>query len=88
MNKLLTGSDAVAKIFQKEGVRFVFAYPGTSELVLCNAFTNTKGIRLINGRGDKESAFMAAGGSLIKPLLSVALLHGARPAVGLGPGPS
>ncbi len=78
MNKLLTGSDAVAKILQKEGVRFVFAYPGTSELVLCNAFANTKGIRLINGRGDKESAFMAAGGSLIKPLLSVALLHGAR----------
>lgn len=78
MNKLLTGSDVVAKIFQKEGVRYVFAYPGTSELALCNAFAKTKRIRLINGRGDKESAFMAAGGSLIKPLLSVALLHGAR----------
>lgn len=76
--RLLTGAEAIARILKSEHVEDVFAYPGTSELVLCDAISKIKGIRLINSRGDKEAAFMAAGGSVIDPAKSVAILHGAR----------
>lgn len=76
--KLISGAQALAYILKKESVEYVFAYPGTSELAICDAVLNTEGLTLINGRGDKESAFMAAGGSLLKHTKSVALLHGAR----------
>lgn len=76
--KLLTGAEAVALLMKKFGIEYVFAYPGTSELALCDSILRTPGIKLVNGRGDKESAFMAAGGSLLKPNKAVALLHGAR----------
>lgn len=75
---LITGAEAVARIIRREKIQYVFAYPGTSELALCDAILRTPGITLINGRGDKESAFMAAGGCLLSPLTAVAILHGAR----------
>ncbi|KKU82733.1 MAG: Acetolactate synthase, large subunit [Microgenomates group bacterium GW2011_GWA2_47_8] len=77
-NLLLTGGEAIAVVLKREGINTIFAYPGTSELMLCNAIQKSRDLRLINGRGDKESAFMAAGAGLIKPLQACALLHGAR----------
>ncbi|MFJ8752639.1 thiamine pyrophosphate-binding protein [Streptomyces sp. NPDC102441] len=74
----LTGAEAVTVLLVLAGVSTVFAYAGTSELSLCDAVTGADGIELINGRGDKESAFMAAGASLLEANRGVALLHGAR----------
>jgi acetolactate synthase-1/2/3 large subunit len=75
---LLTGAQAVAALLAEGGVRNVFVYAGTSELALCDALHHTDGIHLSNGRGDKESAFMAAGASLTRPGRGAAVLHGAR----------
>lgn len=75
---VLTGAETVAVLLAAAGVCDVFAYPGTSELALCDAIDHADGIRLINGRGDKESAFMAAGASLLQPNRGAAILHGAR----------
>ncbi|MBI5122565.1 thiamine pyrophosphate-binding protein [Candidatus Roizmanbacteria bacterium] len=75
---LLSGADALVKLLKKAGVRYAFAYPGTSELVMCNSILKSRTISLINGRGDKEATFMAAGGSVFTPLNSIAILHGAR----------
>ncbi|MFE5239598.1 MULTISPECIES: thiamine pyrophosphate-binding protein [unclassified Streptomyces] len=74
----LTGAEAVTVSLVLAGVSTVFAYAGTSELSLCDAVSGADGIDLVNGRGDKESAFMAAGASLLEPNRGVALLHGAR----------
>lgn len=74
----LTGAETVAVLLGAAGVSHVFAYAGTSELPLCDAVANTPGITLLNGRGDKESAFMAAGGSLLRANRAAAILHGAR----------
>lgn len=76
--KYLSGAKVIVEIAKMFKVEYVFAYPGTSELILCNEFLVKPGIKLINGRGDKESAFMAAGGSLLRSNKAVALLHGAR----------
>src|SRR5580700_4648914 len=75
---LLTGAEALAAVLVASGVRRVFAYAGTSELALCDRFIRTPGMQLINGRGDKESAFMAAGASLVRPARGAAIIHGAR----------
>lgn len=75
---LLSGSDALIELLKIAGVKYAFAYPGTSELALCESILNSQTISLINGRGDKEAAFMAAGGSIFTPLNSIAILHGAR----------
>ena len=74
----LTGAEAVAAVLAAAGVQQVFAYPGTSELALCDAVDRTGRTRLVNGRGDKESAFLAAGASLLHPARGAAILHGAR----------
>lgn len=74
----LTGAEAVAVLLATAGVEKVFVYAGTSELALCDAVDRVEGTRLINGRGDKESAFMAAGASLQVPNKGAAILHGAR----------
>ena len=74
----LTGAEAVAALLAANDVAKVFIYAGTSELALGDAITRVDGMRLINGRGDKESAFMAAGASLLEPNRGVAILHGAR----------
>ncbi|MET9684228.1 thiamine pyrophosphate-binding protein [Streptomyces coeruleorubidus] len=75
---LLTGAEAVAALLADGGVRNVFVYAGTSELAICDALDRSEGIHLANGRGDKESAFMAAGASLMTPGRGAAVLHGAR----------
>ncbi|WSQ09423.1 thiamine pyrophosphate-binding protein [Streptomyces sp. NBC_01231] len=75
---LLTGAEAVAALLADGGVRSVFVYAGTSELAICDALHRTEGVQLSNGRGDKESAFMAAGASLTNPGRGAAVLHGAR----------
>jgi acetolactate synthase-1/2/3 large subunit len=74
----LTGAEAVALVLRQEGIRLVFSYPGTSELALCDAIERTMDISLINGRGDKETAFMAAGACLLSPSVATGILHGAR----------
>ncbi|MBC2900812.1 thiamine pyrophosphate-binding protein [Streptomyces cupreus] len=74
----LTGAEAVAVVLAAAGVGVVFGYPGTSELALCDAVDRTPGMEMINGRGDKESAFMAAGAGLLSPGRGAAILHGAR----------
>ncbi|GAA2868556.1 acetolactate synthase [Actinoplanes cyaneus] len=75
---MLTGAETVAVLLAEAGVSEVFVYAGTSELALCDAVDQASGIRVVNGRGDKESAFMAAGASLLKPNVGAAILHGAR----------
>lgn len=75
---LLSGADTLVELLKMAGVKQAFAYPGTSELALCESILNSQSISLINGRGDKEAAFMAAGGSIFTPLKSIAILHGAR----------
>jgi acetolactate synthase-1/2/3 large subunit len=75
---LLTAGELVGVLLTAAGVERVFCYGGTSELPLCDAVEAIPGITLINGRGDKESAFMAAGASLIRPITGAAILHGAR----------
>jgi acetolactate synthase-1/2/3 large subunit len=74
----LTGAEAVAWLLRQHGVGTAFAYAGTSELAVCDALARVPGVRLVNGRGDKESAFMAAGASLLRPHRGAAVLHGAR----------
>jgi acetolactate synthase-1/2/3 large subunit len=74
----LTGAEAVAAILGQHGVETVFAYAGTSELALCDGVERAGRLRLVNGRGDKESVFMAAGASLRRPNRGVAIVHGAR----------
>lgn len=76
--QLLTGAEACVRILEKYNIQYAFAYPGTSELLLCNELIKSKKITIINGRGDKESAFMSAGATMLSPLKAVAILHGAR----------
>jgi acetolactate synthase-1/2/3 large subunit len=77
MDSLLTGAEATAEVLSQHDATLVFGYPGTSELALCDSVERHPRLRLVNGRGDKESAFMAAGASLLGRT-GVALLHGAR----------
>ncbi|GAB2948487.1 hypothetical protein GCM10027280_41410 [Micromonospora polyrhachis] len=74
----LTGAEVVAGLLAAAGVARIFIYAGTSELALGDAIDRVDGLQLSNGRGDKESAFMAAGASLLEPNRGVAVLHGAR----------
>jgi acetolactate synthase-1/2/3 large subunit len=75
---LLTGAEAVTLLAVSHGCRYAVAYPGTSELALCDAFARSDVIELVNGRGDKESVFVAAGANIFEPRTAVAILHGAR----------
>ncbi|HEY4457227.1 MAG TPA: DUF4915 domain-containing protein [Pseudonocardiaceae bacterium] len=72
----LTGAEAVALGLRRAGVRVAFAYAGTSELALCDAFARLA--LLVNGRGDKEALFEAGGASRLRPGNGAAILHGAR----------
>ena len=38
---ILSGAEAVSLLMYEAGIEFVFAYPGTSELVLCNSLLKT-----------------------------------------------
>jgi acetolactate synthase-1/2/3 large subunit len=73
---LLTGAEAVALALYRSGAGVAFAYAGTSELALCDALARM-GL-LVNGRGDRESLFQAAGASRLRPGNGAAVLHGAR----------
>jgi acetolactate synthase-1/2/3 large subunit len=75
---LLSGAEAVGQVLRLEGVRTVFAYPGTSELALCAAIDGLSDISLVSARGDGEAAFMAGGASWLQPATGAAILHGAR----------
>ena len=75
---LLTGAETIAFVAENLGVKKAFAYPGTSELAICNSLASIPEINLINTHGDKECAFMTAGACLLESNLSVGLLHGAR----------
>ena len=76
---LLSGAEAVGQVLRREGVRTVFAYPGTSELALCAALDAlSDDVSLVNARGDREAAFMAGGASWLRPATGAAVLHGAR----------
>jgi acetolactate synthase-1/2/3 large subunit len=75
---VLTGAEAVAELLGRSWCSTVFAYPGTSELALCAAVARRDGISLVNARGDKEAAFMAAGANLLGRPACAAILHGAR----------
>lgn len=75
---MLNGAEVAVLIMASEGIKYVFAYPGTSELALCDMANSMSSIQVINGRGDKETSFMAAGASLISSNLGAAILHGAR----------
>jgi acetolactate synthase-1/2/3 large subunit len=77
-SSLLTGAEAMAVLLADGGVHHAFVYAGTSELAICDALELVDGVQLTNGRGDKESAFMAAGASLMSPGQGAAVLHGAR----------
>lgn len=74
----LTGSETVALVLMEEQVTHVVGYPGTSELALCDDVARLNRTILINGRGDTECVFIAAGLSLTAPAQAIALLHGAR----------
>lgn len=76
-DRLLSGAQAIAMLLQQAGITTAFAYSGTSELALCNSFAESQ-IALVNGYGDKECVFMAAGANLLRPRQAVAILHGAR----------
>jgi acetolactate synthase I/II/III large subunit len=75
---LLTGAEASALLLARAGAEIVFAYPGTSELAVCDAVARLPATRLVNARGDKEAAFMAAGASASAAGRGAAILHGAR----------
>lgn len=77
-DQMLTGAEAVARVLAQAGIRIAFAYPGTSELALCDALDRTTGMRLVSGRGDTEAAFMAAGACAFTPCAATGILHGAR----------
>jgi acetolactate synthase-1/2/3 large subunit len=74
----VTGAEALAAVLAAHQVTHVFAYAGTSELGPCDAVDRLPDISLINARGDKESVFMAAGASLLRPNRGAAIVHGAR----------
>lgn len=74
----MTGAEALAVLLRMWGYSTIFAYPGTSELALCAALNRQDGLVVVNARGDKEAAFMAAGGNLPGEPACAAVLHGAR----------
>src|SRR5262249_9019147 len=74
----LRGADIIALILAQQKVTHAFAYPGTSELALCDSIARSGHINLVNGRGDKECVLAAAGVSLWNPGQGIAVLHGAR----------
>jgi acetolactate synthase I/II/III large subunit len=74
---LYSGAFACVAACLRHEIRAVFAYPGTSELALCEEVANTRGLRLVNARGDAEAVFAAAG-SGIYGHKAAAILHAAR----------
>src|ERR671932_2601925 len=77
-DRLLTGAEVIVALLRRRGLGNIFAYPGTSELPLCDAVLGSGSVRLLDARGDREAAFMAAGGNRLVADSCGAILHGAR----------
>lgn len=73
-----SGAEMLVSQLIRAGVRTLFAYPGTSELPLCEAAAASGRVSVVNSRGDREAVFMAAGGNLLSPGSCAAIVHGAR----------
>lgn len=71
-------AEAIALRCRQHGIRKAFAYPGTSELALCHAFSALSDGTLVNARGDSEAAFMAGASGLAGKPEAVAIVHAAR----------
>src|SRR5690348_12274054 len=74
----LSGAESLAKLLLEWGTRMLFAYPGTSELTLCETALRTDGIRIVNARGDGEAVLLAGGANIAGQDIATCLLHGAR----------
>lgn len=74
----LKGAECGARRLESWGVRTLFAYPGTSELPLCEEIVRLGATRLVNARGDAEAVFLAGGANLDGKSEAACLLHGAR----------
>jgi benzoylformate decarboxylase len=55
------GADLFAEVLQREGVRYVFGNPGTTELPLLDALTDTAGIDYVLGLHETSVVAMADG---------------------------
>jgi acetolactate synthase I/II/III large subunit len=73
----LSVAELLALRCQQHQVASVFAYPGTSELALCQALGALGERVLVNARGDAEAVFMA-GGAGMSGGIAAAVVHGAR----------
>lgn len=76
--KPLSGAECLVKLLLEWGTKTLFAYPGTSELALCERVLHTDGIRIVNARGDGEAVLLAGGANLAGQDIAACLLHGAR----------
>lgn len=74
---MISGAAFLSKFLAINGVVEAFAYPGTSELALCNSLQDTT-INLHNSRGDSQAVFISSGYNIIKSNNSICVLHGAR----------
>jgi acetolactate synthase-1/2/3 large subunit len=74
----MTGAECLAKLLQEWGTKTLFAYPGTSELALCEAVLRADGIEVVNARGDGEAVLLAGGANIAGRDVAACLLHGAR----------
>jgi acetolactate synthase-1/2/3 large subunit len=74
----LSGAECLVKLLLEWGTRMLFAYPGTSELALCETVLRTDGIRMVNARGDGEAVLLAGGANIAGRDIAACLLHGAR----------
>ncbi len=75
---LLCTAEVIALRCHGLGIDHAFAYPGTSELALCRAFSALGSGMLVNARGDGEAVFMAGGAGMAGHLCALAIVHGAR----------
>jgi acetolactate synthase-1/2/3 large subunit len=78
VGRCLTGAETVALVMARRRVALATAYPGTSELALCDAIARGGRTRILNGRGDAESVFVAAGANIYHSGHAIAIVHGAR----------
>jgi acetolactate synthase-1/2/3 large subunit len=74
----LRGAECLAMLLAEWGVKTLFAYPGTSELALCEAVLRAGDVKIANARGDGEAVFLAGGANVGGPDIAACLLHGAR----------
>jgi len=59
--KSMKGCDLLVAALEREGVEFIFAYPGGASMMLHQSLTRSKQIRTILPRHEQGGSFMAAG---------------------------